>query len=176
MDSTARLRDFQDAFAAGVRVVRLGSCCGAQDFRYLVDTNWGNYRFDVAERDALKQSIDRAAAAGLCVILTFVNLPGRNFQEKDTRMWNSPFRERVVALWADVADFVKDNPAVIGFDLLDEASLESEFGDSTISEPTLSSRRSLYHEPMTNISSLRVHTGEHRRLCHRWIRPSSTTH
>jgi dTDP-4-amino-4,6-dideoxygalactose transaminase len=144
MDSTALARDFQAAAAAGVRVVRLGACCGAQDFRYLVNDTFDVYVFDSVQREALKRSIHRASSAGLHVILTLVNLPGRDFQAKDTRMWKSPFREQLISLWEKIAEFVTDEPGIIGFDLINEPFVASDVEESKISNEELTSVKSLY--------------------------------
>jgi endoglucanase len=117
--------DFRAAADYGVRVIRLGAVCGASDLRYLVDAP-GEQMTDSADViGRLKRTIALARHYGMKIILAPSHLPGRLFttrgQQPDLRMWTDPrYRDRIVALWSELARELREVEQIIGYDTINE--------------------------------------------------------
>ncbi len=115
----------------GVKVVRLGACGGAQDFRYLLDREGTSPLVDVNMINRLKSSLKRMGEYGFYVILTLSNLPGRLFFTEgdvyDRRLWQDPsLQDRLVEMWVRLARELGECPNVLGYDLINEPCLPEE--------------------------------------------------
>ncbi|AWP29856.1 glycoside hydrolase family 5 protein [Paenibacillus sp. Cedars] len=82
----------------------------------------------------LKGDLDAAEARGSKVVLTVLSLPGdrwRQFNNKknDDRIWeDETYHEQAALFWRDLASRLKDHPAVIGYNLINEPHPETATG------------------------------------------------
>ena len=125
MFSEADEADFEKAHEAGISVVRFGAVGDAQDFRYLVDQNGDEYVLCSETLDRMTAGIQRAADHGIKVIIALGHVPGRIFalesEQYDFRLWcSADARERFVALWSELAKYLRHFKNVVGYDLLNE--------------------------------------------------------
>ena len=78
----------------------------------------------------LRRTLDAAQAAGLKVVVVPLVLPGarwiqQNQGKLDSRLWTDPdFADQAVQFWADLADELKDHPAVAAYNLVNEPAPE----------------------------------------------------
>ena len=97
------------------------------------------YRRDPLLWANLDSMVRKAEDAGLRVVVSFRTGPGRNEsvfggEEDDVlrELWHSEdARDAWVAMWRETADFLKDRPAVVGYDLMVEPLLREENPDSS---------------------------------------------
>lgn len=86
---------------------------------------------DLAE---LLTTLDAAHAAGLKVVVTPLSLPGARWKQQndgkfDDRLWSDPaFADQAVAFWRDLAQALKDHPAIAAYNLLNEPAPEKTTG------------------------------------------------
>lgn len=86
------------------------------------------YRYDPAGLAYLDRVIAWGKKYGLAIMLDLHAAPGaqnhdwHSDSEGKAGLWTSPtFQQRTIALWGFLADRYRDNPAVLGYDLLNEA-------------------------------------------------------
>ncbi len=111
-------------------IKRLGFNCIRLPFHYsLIEKR--PFQYSVEGVLYLDRLIRWVRARGMYVILDMHAVPGAQNQDwhsdSDGRalFWSSPlFQKRAIALWEYLADRYKDEPAVAGFDLLNEAVLD----------------------------------------------------
>lgn len=125
MFSEATDADFEKAHEAGITVVRFGAVGDAQDFRYLVDENGAQSILSPENLNRLTTGIQRAADHGIKVIISLGHVPGRIFalesEQYDFRLWcSAEYRDRFVALWRELARYLRHFENVVGYDLLNE--------------------------------------------------------
>jgi hypothetical protein len=125
MFSEASDGDFEKAHEAGITVVRFGVVGDAQDFRYLVDDEGEQSVLSPEVLNRLTAGIQRAADHGLKVIISLGHVPGRIFalesEQYDFRLWcSAEYRDRFVALWSELARYLRHFENVVGYDLLNE--------------------------------------------------------
>ncbi len=120
--------DLPAAGGYGIRVLRL--------FLPGIDREWPEEQDYFASDEygrrleALDEVIRIAAANGMKVIVTGGAVPGRmyNWNEHgrgDRRLWRADWRHEVfAAFWQRIAERYRGNPAVIGYELLNEPSFE----------------------------------------------------
>eukprot|EP00118_Oscarella_pearsei_P012896 m.98406 g.98406 ORF g.98406 m.98406 type:complete len:652 (+) comp36986_c0_seq1:15-1970(+) len=128
--------DFESAVALGVSVIRIGATGDAIDMAYLVDDD--DFVEDVFDHDKqqldcnvgkLKESLWRADKAGLRVIITLCNFPGRSFRdEKDIRLYLNPvYFKRLCRIWELLAIHLADQRHILaGYDLINEPSIPDD--------------------------------------------------
>lgn len=124
------------ARSTGVQFVRLtfskwaSARVGAKPGEFLIgdlDHYQGLIPADLAR---LRSVLDDAHALGLKVILVPLNLPGnrwrqQNGDQNDLRLWaDLRFHEQAAAFWKDLAQAVREHPAVIGYNLKNEPEPE----------------------------------------------------
>ncbi len=79
---------------------------------------------------ALMAELDTAHAAGLRVVLAPVTLPGTRWAQHnegvyDDRLWSSAaFQSQAVNFWVDLATELKQHPAIVAYDILNEPAPE----------------------------------------------------
>ncbi len=118
---------FSAASEAGIKLVRLayGKWEGAE--RDFLIGNADSYE-GLVEKDlaVLIRKLDIAQDHGMSVVLAPLSLPGARFRQfnggrRDGRLWTDEvYLEQAVQFWRDLADRMKDHPAVVGYDLLNE--------------------------------------------------------
>lgn len=129
-------RAYFDALAAtGARWIRLTfSKWKGQGRDFLIgdaDHYAGLVPEDLAQ---LRQVLDAADAAGIKVVLTPLSLPGRRWSQQnggkyDDRLWqNADYQDQAANFWADLAQALKDHPAIAGYNILNEPAPEKASG------------------------------------------------
>jgi hypothetical protein len=125
MFSEADGADFKRAHQAGITVVRFGAVGNAQDLRYLADETGEQSILNQETLNRLTAGIQRAADHEIKVIITLGHVPGRIFalesEQYDFRLWcSAEYRDRFVALWSELAKYLRHFENVVGYDLLNE--------------------------------------------------------
>jgi endoglucanase len=115
------------AQAAGINVVRLFPNNWKKEQRDFLLGNADNYeRLDEQDFRKLQQVLDQAQASGIKVVLTTVSLPGsrwlqQNDDKDDVRLWRDvAYHDQAASFWRDLASRLKDHPAVVGYNILNE--------------------------------------------------------
>ena len=121
--------DFAAAASYGVRVIRIGALCDANDLSYLLDPTSNDIQRDklhlLSAIPRLKQTIHKASFVGLKIILTMIELPGSPFHSSIGSIctfWTSPAcRVRAAKFWGTLAEsLVDEKNMIMGYDLLNE--------------------------------------------------------
>ncbi|CAL8117720.1 unnamed protein product [Orchesella dallaii] len=79
----------------------------------------------------LKSVLDDFHIQKIPVVLTMLSLPGSRWKQNnndkdDLRLWLSKeFQNQAVKFWKELATELKDHPAIVGYDILNEPHLES---------------------------------------------------
>jgi len=82
----------------------------------------------------LKAALDRADKAGLKVVIAPLSLPGMRWSQNndgkfDGRLWRDKvYWTQAAAFWRDLADALKDHPAVAAYNIINEPAPEKENG------------------------------------------------
>jgi glycosyltransferase involved in cell wall biosynthesis len=123
--SEASVADFKDAAKCGVRVVRMGAVGGARDLRFLIDESAVDFLLHGESQARLERCMAKAADAGLNVILSLCDVPGRRFRPAgggyDFRIWSSSeFARKFARMWGALAQNLSRFENVIGYDLMNE--------------------------------------------------------
>lgn len=135
--------DFGAAAAYGVKVIRVGAVCDAQDLAYLLDPRASQFEEDemhfhgVVSR--LRKALEKAGEYGLKVIITMTDLPGSKFHslpnDSSLPFWDSALcRSRAAKFWGLMAESLADMSSIVmGYDLINEPytpeDLEVDFFD-----------------------------------------------
>jgi endoglucanase len=112
---------------AGIKVVRLFPNNWEKQQRDFLLGNADSYeKLNEQDFQKLKEVLDQAEAAGIKVVITTVSLPGsrwsqHNDDKDDVRLWRDlSYHDQVAAFWKDLALRVKNHPAVVGYNILNE--------------------------------------------------------
>mmetsp|Transcript_22531 Transcript_22531/g.31374 ORF Transcript_22531/g.31374 Transcript_22531/m.31374 type:complete len:735 (-) Transcript_22531:1831-4035(-) len=117
----------------GASVVRIGAVGDALDLSYLVSKDFTSTQLGGDDLKRLRRAIQKMSNNNLKIILTLTSLPGRNFRANDIRLWrDQQLFSMIPALWGQLAELLKDEPNVIGYDIMNEPFTERD----TESEPT----------------------------------------
>lgn len=82
----------------------------------------------------LIQCLDAAQAAEVKVVIVPLSLPGARWSQHndgsvDSRLWNDrQFWNQSIAFWHDLALALKDHPAIVGYNILNEPTTEKGMG------------------------------------------------
>lgn len=82
----------------------------------------------------LKNILDMCHQERIPVVLTMLSLPGCRWKQhnnhiEDVRLWkNKHFQAQAAKFWQDLARELKDHPAIIGYDILNEPYPERVYG------------------------------------------------
>ena len=120
---------------AGIEVVRLApNNWKSQQRDFLIgDAD----RFDgLVEQDyrKLKEVLDQADALGLKVVLTTLTLPGARYRQAngdkpDFRLWrDAQYLPQAALFWKQLAQRLKNHPAIVGYNILNEPVPERAAG------------------------------------------------
>ena len=131
--SELSLKDLKDAKASGINVIRIGAVGQHQDLKYLVKND--SWDFSKKNTDRLEQSIKQAREAGIQVILTLSEVPGRKweFKKHDYRIFaDYQYHKKFTDGWKTIAKILASYDNVIGYDLLNEPLFPEEADDKSI--------------------------------------------
>src|SRR5205807_473560 len=82
----------------------------------------------------LKHVLDDANKSGVKIVLTMLSLPGNrwkqlNHNHNDSRLWkDAKFQQQAIRFWQDLARSLRGNPAIVGYNILNEPHPEVVFG------------------------------------------------
>ncbi len=82
----------------------------------------------------LKKTIDDAHQYGIKIVITMLSLPGSRWRQNnegldDLRLWTSKeYHTQAANFWKQLAALLKDHPAVVGYNILNEPHPECLFG------------------------------------------------
>lgn len=132
---------FIAAKEAGIQFARL--CCdkwqsNSRDF-LLGDADSFN---GIPEADfaMLKNTLDQAYDHNVRIVITLLSLPGarwrqNNNNQEDLRIWqDEEYQDLAVLFWKELASLLKDHPAVVGYNIVNEPHPEKLFGISDFRE------------------------------------------
>ena len=123
---------------AGIRVVRLFPNQWPTAQRDFLIGNADQFeKLDEQDLKQLKEALDEAHSLGIKVVITTVSLPGARWRQlnndkDDLRIWrDARYQEQAAAFWKQLAARLRDHPAVVGYNILNEPHPEraAGFGD-----------------------------------------------
>lgn len=133
---------FREAKALGIDWVRLAyDKWPAQDRDFLIGNADHFAHLQVQDLNQLKAVLDQAQQAGIKVVITPLSLPGarwvqNNDDKPDLRLWQERhYWQETSQFWKDLAAALKDHPAVVGYNLINEPTPERGTGLSEQGEP-----------------------------------------
>ncbi|HET6890058.1 MAG TPA: cellulase family glycosylhydrolase [Pyrinomonadaceae bacterium] len=120
---------------AGIDVVRLApNNWKSQQRDFLIGSA---DRFEgIVEQDyqKLKEVLDQADSLGLKVVITTLSLPGARYRQAnddklDFRLWRDPqYLPQAILFWRQLAQRLKNHPAIVGYNILNEPVPEKAAG------------------------------------------------
>ncbi|XHT80048.1 cellulase family glycosylhydrolase [Bacillus cereus] len=144
MNSTSLPENYKSAKEANIEYVRLAPDKWAKDKGFLFEDkpdtygkdfligNADNYQGLVKEDlEKLKADLDAAQSQGMKVVLTMLSLPGDRWRQfnnnkNDDRIWEEEkYQEQASQFWKDLALELKDHPAVVGYNIINEPHPET---------------------------------------------------
>jgi aryl-phospho-beta-D-glucosidase BglC (GH1 family) len=135
-NKTPREQWFADAAAADIDWVRMTwSKWPGTEGEFLVGRGDESYaRLVPQDLAKLKEVLDWAERRHVKVVLTPLSLPGARWRQNnggkfDKRMWtDGKYHALAARFWREFAAAVKDHPAVVGYDILNEPAPERAMG------------------------------------------------
>lgn len=148
MNSTSLPENYKEANEFNIEFIRLAPDKWAKERDFLFDDkpdatpnkdfligNADQYE-GIVENDfkMLKEDLDEAYARGSKVVLTVLSLPGNRWRqfnnyENDDRIWQDfNYHEQAALFWKDLAVRLKDHPAVVGYNVINEPHPETATG------------------------------------------------
>ena len=120
---------------AGIKVVRLAPNNWKSQQRDLLIGNADRFE-GLVEPDfqKLKQVLDQANELGLKVVITTLSLPGARYRQAngdkpDFRLWRDPqYLPQAALFWKQLAQRLKNHPAIVGYNILNEPVPERAAG------------------------------------------------
>jgi hypothetical protein len=148
MNSTSLPGNYQEAKEQGIAFIRLAPDKWGKERDYLFNDKPDNkpkedfligsadqYAGMVEEDFArLEADLDAAEAKGVKVILTVLSLPGDRWRQfngnkNDDRIWQDrEYHKQSALFWKDLATRLKDHPAIVGYNLINEPHPETAAG------------------------------------------------
>jgi hypothetical protein len=118
---------FQAAAAAGLEFLRIHPDALTASGRDFLIADADHYR-GISEQDLtlLREILDEAHANDLRVVLTMFSLPGCRWRQHnngrdDDRLWKDEvFQRQALQFWRDLAAALKDHPAIVAYNPLNE--------------------------------------------------------
>jgi len=112
---------------AGISVVRLFPNSWQTSQRDFLLGSADNYeKLNEQDFQKLKEVLDQAQSVGIKVVITTVSLPGlrwrqQNGDQDDLRLWRDlNYHHQAAIFWKDLAFRLKDHPAVVGYNIVNE--------------------------------------------------------
>lgn len=118
---------FIAAKEAGIQFARLAPDkwpCEQRDF--LLGNADAFKRISISDFEILKRTLDQAYFHDIKIVITLLSLPGsrwnqNNQNQDDLRIWQSKeYQEQTTHFWKQLAFLLKDHPAVVGYNILNE--------------------------------------------------------
>lgn len=163
---TIAVADIKAAKKYGIKFIRLAPDRFPSSHRDFLIGNADNYQGLIKEDlEKLKSILDMCHQEGIFVIITMLSLPGcrwkQNNQDKDDlRIWKEEkYQIQAAQFWQDLAAALKDHPAVVGYNLLNEPKLERIFkstGEMIDAAPQEKVQKILYTFYKRMIKSIRT--------------------
>jgi len=126
---------FVAAKQVGIQFVRLAPDKWQSEQRdFLLGDADAFERISAADFQALKRTLDWAHAHDIKVVITVLSLPGSRFKDNnhdqiDLRIWQKKeYHAQAAHFWKELAYLLKDHPAVVGYDILNEPHPERASG------------------------------------------------
>jgi hypothetical protein len=145
---------------ANIKLVRLAPDKWQGQSKDFLIGNADDYRGLVPED--LKQLIkvlDTANSHSVKVVITMLSLPGARWKQNnngqdDNRLWREEkYQDQAIKFWKDLAAQLKNHPAIVGYNILNEPHPEIIFGYTDISEVEPSKLAQQQSKSLVNSSS-----------------------
>ncbi|MBA3752088.1 cellulase family glycosylhydrolase [Candidatus Dependentiae bacterium] len=83
---------------------------------------------EIPQKDyiVLKNVLDQAADSGMSIVITVLSLPGSRWKQNngdkdDLRLWQQEnYKNQAISFWKQLALLLKNHPAIVGYNLLNE--------------------------------------------------------
>lgn len=131
---------WKNASLAHIKFVRLAPDKRHSKSKDFLIGNADNYQGLVsADMTKLKQALDQANRNGIKVELTMLSLPGARWKQlnnstDDSRLWkDEKYQQQAIHFWQDLATSLKNHPAIVGYNIINEPHPEILFGIQEIS-------------------------------------------
>ncbi len=118
---------FSAAHAVRIEFLRLAPDKWKSQQRDFLIGNADNFeKLDAEDLQQLKRTLDDAHAAGVKIVITMISLPGArwlqlNGGKNDDRLWrDANFIAQTEQFWTQLAGELKDHPAIVGYNPLNE--------------------------------------------------------
>ncbi|MDA1067312.1 MAG: cellulase family glycosylhydrolase [Verrucomicrobia bacterium] len=126
---------FQAAESFGIEYIRLSPADMKSDSKDFLIGDIDQYSGIPPNDLALfKAVLDRAAQTNVKVVITFFGIPGARWRqhnngEFDFRLWEDfDYHDQCAQFWTDLATELKDHPAVVGYNIINEPHPERKDG------------------------------------------------
>lgn len=133
-NSNVTLDDIKAAKKYGVKFIRLAPDKFISSHRDFLIGDADNYRALIkADLEKFKQVLDICYQEQMPVVITMLSLPGSRWKQNnqgkdDLRIWkNHKYQIQAAQFWQDLADILKDHPAIVGYNPLNEPHPERIF-------------------------------------------------
>lgn len=117
----------KSAKQAGLQFIRLAPDKWKGKGRDFLIGNADDYRGLVTEDLAyLRSTLSKAEKQGIKVVITMLSLPGARWRQHnngrdDTRLWRlAKYQDQAVKFWEDLAQALRGNKAVVGYNIINE--------------------------------------------------------
>lgn len=118
---------FEAGCELGLEFIRLAPDKWESDDRDFLIGNADKYEaINEKDFDRLRKALDDANESGLKVVLTMLSLPGARWKQNnngkdDPRLWSDEqYQKQAEIFWQDLAERLRDHPAVAAYDPLNE--------------------------------------------------------
>jgi endoglucanase len=125
---------FTAAKLTGVQFARLATDKWPSEKRDFLIGNANSFKeIPSADFETLKNTLDESEKNDVKVVLTLLSLPGSRWKqnnqgEDDLRIWQqNEYRQQAILFWKSLAKKLKDHPAIVGYNILNEPHPERLF-------------------------------------------------
>ncbi len=158
--------DIKAAKAYGIAFIRLSPDKFKTSTRDFLIGNPDSYaHLNKEDLAALIKILDMCAEEKMPIVITMLSLPGSRWKQKnndkdDLRIWTNPdFQKQAIQFWQDLTLQLKDHPAIVGYNILNEPHLEktkdsSSKADQFTSQWVQETLYQFYHDVITAIRSV----------------------
>lgn len=126
---------FEAAAGFGIEYIRLSASTGKSSSQDFLIGDIDDYK-SIPSQDLRKliEVLDRAEAANVKIVLTLFGLPGARWRQQndmqfDYRLWeDKKYHYQSAQFWKELATALKNHPAVVGYNILNEPHPERKDG------------------------------------------------